>query len=114
MYTAVGLFAVLAVSIGINIWQYVAQTNERQARLESTLLRPSRAPAGLPDDPDAKEINFTSARQASAAASAREETEKLLAAHNRGEADQYVFLRCPRKRGAGDGLAEGRDDRPLP
>ena len=59
MYTAVGLFAVLAVSIAINIWQYVEQTNERQARLESTLLRPSRAPAGLPDDPDAKEINFS-------------------------------------------------------
>ena len=67
LYTAVGLFAVLVVSIGINIWQYVAQTNARQARLESTLLRPSRAPAGLPDDPDAKEINFGRAGQASAA-----------------------------------------------
>src|SRR6476469_11265769 len=59
MYIAVGLFAVLAVSIVINIWQHVEQANERQARLESTLLRPSRAPAGLPDDPDAKEINFS-------------------------------------------------------
>ena len=91
MYTAVGLFAVLAVSIVINIWQYVAQTNERQARLESTLLRPSRAPAGLPDDPDAKEINFSQQGKHPLRIST-EETEKLLAAHNRGEADQYVFL----------------------
>ena len=52
LYTAVGLFAVLAVSIGINIWQYVAQTNERQARLESDAdCGRCRAPAGLPHDP---------------------------------------------------------------
>ena len=113
LYTAVGLFAVLAVSIGINIWQYVAQTNERQARLESTLTRPSRAPAGLPDDPDAKEINFSQQGKHPLRIST-EEMEKLLAAHNRGEADQDIFLRCPRKRGAGDGLAAGRDDRALP
>src|SRR4029077_9906100 len=79
MYAAVGLFAVLVVSIVINIWQYVAQTNERQARLESTLLRPSRAPAGLPDDPDAKEINFNQQGKHPLRISI-EETEKLLAA----------------------------------
>ncbi|MEA2916826.1 MAG: rifampicin phosphotransferase, partial [Bradyrhizobium sp.] len=91
MYTAVGLFAVLAISIGINIWQYIEQTNERQARLENTLLRPSRAPAGLPDDPDAKEINFSQQGKHPLRIST-EETERLLAAHNRGKADQYVFL----------------------
>lgn len=91
LYTAIGLFAVLAVSIGVNIWQYVEQTNERQARLENTLLRPSRAPAGLPDDPDAKEINFTQQGKHPLRISTAE-TEKLLAAHNRGETDKYVFL----------------------
>ena len=91
LYTAVGLFAAMTISIGVNIWQYVGQANERQARLESTLLRPSRAPAGLPDDPDAKEINFTQQLKHPLRIST-EETEKLLAAHNRGEADQYVFL----------------------
>src|SRR5689334_22123031 len=52
-YVAAGLFAAMTISIVVNVWQYVGQSNERQARLESTLLRPSRAPAGLPDDPDA-------------------------------------------------------------
>ena len=88
---AAGLFVAMTISIGINVWQYVGQINERQARLENTLLRPSRAPAGLPDDPDAKEINFTQQLRHPLRIST-EETEKLLAAHNRGEADQYVFL----------------------
>src|SRR5258707_7734633 len=91
LYTAGGLFVAMTISIGVNIWQYVGQVNERQARLENTLLRPSRAPAGLPDDPDAKEINFTQQLKHPLRIST-EETEKLLAAHNRGEADQYVFL----------------------
>jgi rhodanese-related sulfurtransferase len=81
----------MTISIGVNIWQYVGHSNERQARLENTLLRPSRAPAGLPDDPDAKEINFTQQLKHPLRIST-EETAKLLAAHNRGEADQYVFL----------------------
>src|SRR5262249_55719765 len=34
LYTAVGLFAVLVISIGVNIWQYVTDSNARQARLE--------------------------------------------------------------------------------
>jgi len=91
LYTAAGLFAAMTVSIGVNIWQYVGQANERQARLESTLLRPSRAPAGLPDDPDAKEISYTQQLKHPLRISTAE-TAKLLAAHNRGEADQYVFL----------------------
>src|SRR3977135_1365068 len=78
----IGLFAVAVASVGVNIWQYVEQTNERQARLENTLSRPSRAPAGLLDDPDAKEINFSQQgkhplRMSTAEAAA------LLAAHNR-------------------------------
>src|SRR3954471_22737882 len=34
LYTALGLFAVMCVSIGANIWQYVTESNARQARLE--------------------------------------------------------------------------------
>src|SRR5882757_2806983 len=30
LYTALGLFAVLVVSIGVNIWQYVTDSNARQ------------------------------------------------------------------------------------
>src|SRR6476660_5840143 len=33
LYTALGLFAVMSVSIGVNIWQYVTDSNARQARL---------------------------------------------------------------------------------
>ena len=91
LYTTIGLFAVLAVSVGINIWQYVEQTNERQTRLENTLLRPSRAPAGLPDDPDAKEITFAQQGRHPLRISTAEAA-KLLAAHNRDETDKYVFL----------------------
>src|SRR5437016_9923665 len=91
LYMAAGLFAAMTISIGVNVWQYVGQANERQARLENTLLRPSRAPAGLPDDPDAKEITYTQQLKHPLRIST-EETAKLLAAHNRGEADQYVFL----------------------
>ena len=111
MYTAVGLFAVLAVSIVINIWQYVAQTNERQARLESTLLRPSRAPAGLPDDPDAKEINFS---QQAPAADQHGGNRKAARGPQSWRSRSVRFPGCPRKRGAGDGLAEGRDHCALP
>src|SRR6476660_3645332 len=39
LYTAGGLFAVLVVSIGVNIYQYVTDANARQARLEATLTK---------------------------------------------------------------------------
>src|SRR5437016_11106343 len=37
LYTSMALFAVLAVSIGVNIYQYVTDSNARQERLEATL-----------------------------------------------------------------------------
>ena len=86
-----GMFVLLVTSVGFNIYQYVEQTNERQARIEDTLLRPSRAPAGLPQDPDAKELNFTDQGKHPLRIST-EETAKLLAAANRGESDEYIFL----------------------
>ena len=91
LYTTVGLFVLLVASTGFNIYQYVEQKNERQARLESTLLRPTRAPAGRPDDPDAKELNYTQQGKHPLRIGT-EDTARLLAAHNRGETDKYVFL----------------------
>src|SRR6476620_9800479 len=91
LIVAAGLFVAMTISIGLNIWQYFGQAKERQARLENTLLRPSRAPSGLPDNPDAKEITHSQQLRHPLRISTQE-TAKLLAAHNRGEADQYVFL----------------------
>ncbi len=91
MVAAAAMFLLLTASVAANVYQYVAQTNERQERLESTLLRPSRAPAGLPNDPDAKDLNFIAQGKHPLRIST-EESAKLLAAKNRGESDEYVFL----------------------
>ncbi len=91
MVAAAAMFLLLTASVAANLYQYVAQTNERQERLESTLLRPTRAPAGLPNDPDAKELNFIAQGKHPLRIST-EESAKLLAAKNRGESDEYVFL----------------------
>jgi rhodanese-related sulfurtransferase/membrane protein insertase Oxa1/YidC/SpoIIIJ/phosphohistidine swiveling domain-containing protein len=88
---AVVMFALFCVSAALNIYQFIEQKNERQARLEQTLLRPSRAPAGLPDDPDAKELNFAEQSKHPLRIGTAEAA-RLLAAHNRGEADDTVFL----------------------
>ena len=88
---AAGAFVLLILSAGFNVYQYVEQKNERQARLESTLLRPTRAPQGLPNDPDAKDLNFAQQNRHPLRIGT-EATAKLLAAHNRGETDKYVFL----------------------
>ena len=88
---AIGMFVLLVASVGFNIYQYVTQKNERQARIESTLLRPSRAPAGLPHDPDAKELNFTDQGKHPLRISTAEAA-KLLEAKNKGESEEYIFL----------------------
>ena len=85
------LFILLIAAVGFNVYQYVEHKNERQARIESTLLRPSRAPAGLPHDPDAKEINFIDQGKHPLRIST-EEAAKLLAAKNRGGSNEYIFL----------------------
>jgi rhodanese-related sulfurtransferase/phosphohistidine swiveling domain-containing protein len=88
---AIGLFIVLVASVGLNVYQYVEQKNDEQARIESTLLRPSRAPQGLPNDPDAKEITYGEQLRHPLRIGT-EEVDKLLTAANRGEAGDYVFL----------------------
>ena len=54
LYTAGGLFVVMCVSIGFNIWQYVTDANARQARLEATLTRPMPKSGGTALDPTAE------------------------------------------------------------
>jgi membrane protein insertase Oxa1/YidC/SpoIIIJ/rhodanese-related sulfurtransferase/phosphohistidine swiveling domain-containing protein len=88
---ATGLAVLLTVSAGLNVYQYVDQKNQRQERLEETLLRPARAAGGLPMDPEIKELNFAQQlrhpRQMST-----EEADKLLEALNSGERNDVIFL----------------------
>lgn len=88
---AVGLFVLAGASIALSVYLYIDHKNQEQARLEATLTRPSRAPAGLPDDPDAKELNFSQQNRHPLRISTAE-TARLLDAHNRREIGKYVFL----------------------
>ena len=84
-------FVLLILSAGFNVYQYVEQKNERQVRLESTLMRPTHALQGLHNDPAARELNF--AQQGKHPLQiGTDATAELLAVHNRGETDKYVFL----------------------
>src|SRR5471030_833198 len=58
IYTALGLFVAMTVSIGINIWQYVTDANARQERLEATLTRPMPKSGGTALDPTLKEVSY--------------------------------------------------------
>lgn len=85
------LFALLAGSVGFNIYQYVSYANERQVRLEETLLRPSTQPGALRGDPEVKELTYgQQTRHPMGLTTA--EADKLLQAAARGERDDLVFL----------------------
>src|SRR5512141_2379089 len=58
LYIAVGLFAAMTISIGVNIWQYVTDSNARQQRLEATLIRPMPKSGGEALDPTLKEVSY--------------------------------------------------------
>ena len=51
MIGAAAIAVLLIASVEFNIYQYVEQKNERKARLENTLLRPSQVPAALSHEP---------------------------------------------------------------
>src|SRR5262245_10154712 len=85
------LFLVLAASIGFNIYQYTSYSNEKQARLEDTLLRPSRTPGGQSIDPEVKELSYAQQFRHPKGMTT-EEADKLLTAHNRGQWKDLVFL----------------------
>ena len=85
------LFLVLAASVGFNIYQYTSYSGEKQARLEDTLLRPARTPGGLPIDPEVKELSYGQ-QVRHPKGMTTEEADKLLAAHNRGQRNDLIFL----------------------
>ena len=91
MVVSAVLFALLAGSVGFNIYQYVSHANEQQARLEETLLRPASQPGALPGDPEVKELNYRQQTQHPLGLTTAE-TDKLLQAAARGERDDLVFL----------------------
>jgi phosphoenolpyruvate synthase/pyruvate phosphate dikinase/rhodanese-related sulfurtransferase/membrane protein insertase Oxa1/YidC/SpoIIIJ len=91
LYLSAGLFAVLAVSIGVNIWQYVYRANLRQMRLETTLTRPMPKPNGISLDPALKEVSYEE-QLASPRGISTEELERILDAKARGERPDTVLL----------------------
>jgi rifampicin phosphotransferase len=86
-----GAAVLLTGSVGLNLYQYVGKKNERQARLEDTLLRPSRLPAGSATDPDMKELNYGEQLKHPLRIST-DEAAQMLAATARGERNDLVFL----------------------
>jgi rhodanese-related sulfurtransferase/phosphohistidine swiveling domain-containing protein len=81
----------LITSVGFNIYQYVDQRNERQARLQDTILRPSRTPGSLPLDPENQEWSYAQQTK-SPLALTTQEVDELLQATARGERDDLIFL----------------------
>lgn len=55
---AVGLGLAAVVLAGLNVWQWSAREADRRARLEATLVRPSRLPGQPVRDPTLKELSF--------------------------------------------------------
>jgi rifampicin phosphotransferase len=88
---AVAVIILLMTSVGLNVYQYVTEKNERQARLEDTLLRPSRTPGGLPIDPEVKELNYGQQTRHPLGMST-DEAGSLLTAAARGERSDLIFL----------------------
>jgi rhodanese-related sulfurtransferase/membrane protein insertase Oxa1/YidC/SpoIIIJ/phosphohistidine swiveling domain-containing protein len=58
LYTTAGLAAVLVASISANVYQYVAEANAKQERLEATLTRPVAKVAGRAADPALREVSY--------------------------------------------------------
>jgi rhodanese-related sulfurtransferase/membrane protein insertase Oxa1/YidC/SpoIIIJ/phosphohistidine swiveling domain-containing protein len=84
LYTTAGLAAVLVISISINVYQYVAEVNARQERLEATLTRPVAKVAGKAADPALREVSYGEQLRHSRGISTNN-FERLLQAKARGE-----------------------------
>jgi rhodanese-related sulfurtransferase/membrane protein insertase Oxa1/YidC/SpoIIIJ/phosphohistidine swiveling domain-containing protein len=92
LYTSIGLFAVLAVSIGANIYQYVTDANARQERLEATLTRPMpKGGGGKSLDATLKEVSYGDQLKHPRGISS-DEMEKVLEAKARGELPDTFLL----------------------
>lgn len=91
LYIAVGMFALLVVSVGINIYQYVTDANARQARLEGALSRPMPTVDGKALDESLKEASYRE-QQMSPRGISTEEMERLLEAKARGDRSDTFLL----------------------
>ncbi|MBA3773243.1 MAG: YidC/Oxa1 family membrane protein insertase [Ramlibacter sp.] len=88
----IGCLALAALaSTALNIYQYSGAKKAKQARLEETLLRPSRQPAGSEKDPDMKEISFREQLKHPLTLSTAQAAEMLEAA-KRGDRSDLLFL----------------------
>jgi rhodanese-related sulfurtransferase/membrane protein insertase Oxa1/YidC/SpoIIIJ/phosphohistidine swiveling domain-containing protein len=87
----VGALVVLAVSIGLNVYQYVSYRADKQARLEATLTRPMPNIAGRSLDPALKEVSYDDQLR-NPRGIGTEDAERLLAETLRGEHPDVVFL----------------------
>src|SRR5260221_3765164 len=91
LYTSIALFAVLAISVGVNIYQYVTDSNARQERLEATLTRPMPKLAGKSLDATLKEVSYGDQLRHPRGISTGE-MEKLLEAKAHGELPDTMLL----------------------
>src|SRR5215831_324550 len=92
LFTVMAGFVVLLItSVGLNIYQYVGKKNERQARLEQTLLRQATTPGGPKLDPANLELSYAQMTKEPRGITT-DEAQKLLEAAARGERNDLLFL----------------------
>jgi rifampicin phosphotransferase len=91
LHVAIGMFALLAVSVGINVYQFVTNANAMQARLEGSLSRPMPTMGGKSLDESLKEVSYGD-QQRSPRGISTEDLEKLLEAKARGERQDTFLL----------------------
>lgn len=87
----VGALVLLAASAGLNVYQYTSNSADKQARLESTLVRPMPSIGGRSLDAALKEVSYDDQLKNPRGIST-EDAEKLLAETLRGEHPEVVFL----------------------
>ena len=86
-----GLALLAVISMAMNAWQYTKATDTQAARLEATLLRPSRTPGAPARDASLKELSF--AQQTSNVLGITTElAHPLIQRIERGEATDTVVI----------------------
>lgn len=90
-HLAVVAIALLCVSGGLNVYQYMDAAAVKRARLEATLARPSRTPGMPVTDPTLKEISYKEQISHPRGISTQE-SERLQHQVARGEASDVVFI----------------------
>jgi rhodanese-related sulfurtransferase/membrane protein insertase Oxa1/YidC/SpoIIIJ/phosphohistidine swiveling domain-containing protein/molybdenum-dependent DNA-binding transcriptional regulator ModE len=88
---ALGAFVLLAVSVGLNIYQYTSYSGDKQARLEATLTLPMPNIGGRSLDPTLKEVSYGDQLKHPRGISTGA-AEELLGATLRGERPDVMFL----------------------